>query len=393
MLSPKALLLPMVCAGWLLALAGCAMMSPPSIEPVALNSPIVVEGLTDVRARADIVSDAVDRLVKYQYRQILKTRGAGAIETRRVDFLAISGGGADGAFAAGFLNGWSESGTRPEFEVVTGVSTGALVAPFAFLGRPYDHKLKRVFTEISDADVYVNKSIFGFLGESLLDPTPLRHMIESILTDDFLDAIGAQERFGRLLLVQTTDIERQVPYIWNITRIAAAAKPIRRKLITDILLASAAIPGVFPPVRFNVILDGRQIEELHVDGGLAAQVFFAPAGLNLRKFETRYFGQPRQQTLYLIRNGKLVPEAIAAETQTFELAKRAISVLIKYQSMEDIYRIQTSFAQTGLVSRIAAIPPHFMLLAKSPFDQDYMRALYATGYDVGRGPMRWTTPR
>ncbi len=377
----------------LVCCAGCGTLLPRTAVSIPANAAVSVAGFPAIRGRADVVTKDAENAIKTQFQQIVKTRGRSSAQTQSVDYLAISGGGADGAFAAGFLNGWSQSGTRPQFEVVTGVSTGALVAPFAFLGSAYDRKLKRVFTEISDADVYVNKGILGIAGESVLDPTPLRKMIEEILTEEFLDALAVEYGKGRLLLVQTTDIERQVPYIWNLTKIAASNRNERRRLITDLLLASAAIPGVFPPVRIIVTVDGQQIEELHVDGGLAAQVFFAPPGIDLVKFETTYFGKPRKKRLYLIRNGKQVPETLPTEPQTLELAKRAISTLIKYQSMDDIYRIQTIFGRTGLETQVASIPPSFAVQQKTPFDQDYMRALYDSGYGIGAGSNRWTKPQ
>jgi predicted patatin/cPLA2 family phospholipase len=376
----------------LLGASGCATMMPRTAAPIPVNASVIVEGYSSIRARADVVNNDVEQAVAQQYQQILTRHGKNSTQARSVDFLAISGGGADGAFAAGFLNGWSQSGTRPQFEVVTGVSTGALVAPFAFLGKDYDRQLKKIFTQLTDADVYVSKGVFGVIGESILDPAPLRNLIEGVLTDPFLDALAVEYGLGRLLLVQTVDVERQVPYIWNLTKIAATAKSDRRRLITDILLASSAIPGAFPPVRINVVVDGQQIEELHVDGGLAAQVFFAPAGLDLRQHETKHFGGPRKQRLYLIRNGKLTPETLPTQPKTLELAKRAISTLIKYQSIEDIYRIQNSFGRTGLECHVASIPPSFSAPLNSEFDQDYMRALYKTGYAVGLGSSRWATP-
>ena len=366
-------------------------MTPRLALPVAASKSASVDGFADIRFRGDVLTKAVQAVVESQYRQILATQPAGGRDerTRSVDFLAISGGGADGAFAAGFLNGWSQSGTRPKFEVVTGVSTGALVAPFAFLGAPYDPALRKIYTGISDADVYVSKGPIGVLGESLLDPAPLRALIEDRLTDDFLDKLAAEYGRGRRLLVQTTDVERQFAYIWDLTKIATGNGPERRKLIVDVLLASAAIPGVFPPIRINVTIDGVPIEELHVDGGLTAQVFFAPPGLDLAKFETRFFGQPRQHRLYLIRNGKIVAETEPTEPSTLALAKRAIATLIKYQSLQDIGRIQAAFNRNGSRLHIAAIPPTFRVPAVSLFDQNYMKALYAEGYRIGAGGNRW----
>lgn len=362
-------------------LPGCASLMPRVAEPIGPRQVAVVEGFLEVRARGDLLTPQVSQVLDKQFRQILASGSASRRDI--VNYLAVSGGGSDGAFASGFLNGWTAAGTRPEFEAVTGVSTGALVAPFAFLGPAYDRSLKRIYTQITDKDVYTSNGIFGVVGESLLDPTPLRRMIEGELTDEFMDKLAAEHERGRRLLIQTTDIERQIPYIWNITKIATHRNVDRRKLITDILMASAAVPGVFPPVRFEVTVDGVQIEELHVDGGLAAQVFFAPPGLNLSDYERRYFGKSRQKHMVLIRNGKLDPETNATDPQTLPLAARAISTLIKYQSKADIDRVRRLFAEPGSSFRAVGIPDGFNVQASGLFDRDYMKALYKVGFDQG----------
>ena len=368
-----------------LAVSGCGMIMPRVALPLTINQAVIIEGYEDIRARGDVVTPRIAAVIDRQYQQILAApagSGAGA-RTQSADFLAISGGGSDGAFGAGYLNGWTAAGTRPTFEVVTGVSTGALAAPFAFLGKDYDRALKRIYTQITDKDLYTSNGIFGVAGESLLDTKPMRAFIEAELTDEMLDRLAAEHELGRRLLIQTTDIERQIPYIWNITKIAAHKQRDRRKLITDILMASAAIPGVFPPVRINVMVDGQEIEELHVDGGLAAQVFFAPQGLDLATYEKRFFGRARDHRMLLIRNGKMLPETNATEPRTLPLAARAISTLIKYQSMADISRIKRFFARPGSKFNAVGIPEDFSLTTTSLFDKDYMTALYKVGYQLG----------
>jgi len=367
------------------ALSACATIMPRVALPLMVSQVPVVEGYDDIRARGDVVTPRVAAIIDRQYAQILAApAGTGArARTHSADFLAISGGGSDGAFAAGYLNGWTAAGTRPAFEIVTGVSTGALAAPFAFLGKDYDRALRRIFTQVTDKDLYTSNGPLGVIGESLLDPTPMRAFIAAELTDEMLDRLAAEHELGRRLLIQTTDIERQIPYIWNITRIATHKTADRRRLITDILMASAAVPGVFPPVRINVTVDGQHIEELHVDGGLAAQVFFAPPGLDLATFEKRHFGKHRDHRMILIRNGKMNPETNATNPQTLPLAARAISTLIKYQSMADIDRIKRVFARPGSHFQAVGIPETFNAKAESLFDKDYMTALYKEGYRLG----------
>ncbi len=364
------------------AVSGCGSIMPRVAVPLTAHQNVVVEGFSDIRFRGDVLTAQATSMIERQYQQIARS-SSGAGRRTSADFLAISGGGSDGAFSAGFLNGWTAAGTRPAFEIVTGVSTGALAAPFAFLGAEYDGALRRIYTEISDKDVYTSNGPLGVLGESLLDASPLRKIVEAELTDEMLDKIAAEYEVGRRLLIQTTDIERQVPYIWNITRIASQKSSDRRRLIADVLMASAAIPGVFPPVRINVNVDGHAIEELHVDGGVAAQVFFAPPGLDLARLETRYFGKPRDQRLVLIRNGKLTPETKATEPTTLSLGARAVSTLIKFQSLQDINKIRSAFARPGSNFKVASIPEKFTVVPTGLFDKDYMKALYKEGYKTG----------
>ncbi|MEQ1696422.1 MAG: patatin-like phospholipase family protein [Hyphomicrobiaceae bacterium] len=364
-------------------LPGCATIMPRVAVPLMAHQAVIVEGFNDIRFRGDVVTAGATAMIGRQYRQIAQASGGDSRRRTTADFLAISGGGSDGAFSAGFLNGWTASGTRPKFEIVTGVSTGALAAPFAFLGADYDAALRRIYTGISDKDVYTSNGPLGVLGESLLDASPLRKIVEAELTEEMLDRLAAEYEHGRRLLIQTTDIERQIPYIWNVTRIASQKSSDRRKLIADVLMASAAVPGAFPPVRINVTVDGQAIEELHVDGGLAAQVFFAPPGLDMARFETKYFGKPRDQRLVLIRNGKLSTETKATEPTTLALAARAVSTLIKYQSLQDISKIQGAFARPGSHFKVVSIPDTFSLVAGSLFDKDYMKALYKVGYEAG----------
>jgi hypothetical protein len=370
----------------LVLLGGCGLATADA--PVLIANGNGQMPMGSYRFRADTLTPDVESVVRSQYVQIKALRNPKQ-STRAANFLAISGGGGDGAFAAGFLNGWSGKG-RPEFEVVTGVSTGALIAPFAFLGAAYDDRLRTLYTTISDADVYMSLGPVGVLGQSLYDPTPLRTRIQSELTDEMLDDIAAQYARGRRLLVQTVDIERQIPYVWDVTQIAAKAGEKRQQIITDLLLASAAIPGLFPPVRVRVQRPEGVADELHVDGGLSAQIFFAPPGLDLAKFQVEYFGGRREQNLYLLRNGKLAGEDEPAQLSTLALANRAISTLIKSQSKQNMDQIRASLAEQGTRVYAAAIPDSFSLKSKSMFDMAYMRELYRAGYSIGASKERWS---
>src|SRR5271166_3545294 len=197
-----------------------------------------------------------------------------------MQILAVSGGGENGAFGAGLLCGWTEAGTRPVFELVTGVSTGALTAPFAFLGSSYDPQLHAVYTELSPERVLESRSITAALfNDAMTDNSPLFKTISHYLTEAMLADIARSYDEGRLLLIGTTDLDAQQPVIWNIGAIARSGHPKALDTIRRIMLASAAIPGAFPPTMFDVMLDGRSYQEMHVDGGAFAQAFLYPASV------------------------------------------------------------------------------------------------------------------
>src|SRR5581483_7162489 len=214
-----------------------------------------------------------DFALKAYQRRNLARPGAG-----NRHFLAISGGGDDGAFGAGLLVGWSGRGDRPEFDVVTGVSTGALSAPFAFLGRTYDQQLRDIYTQTGAGDVFAKRPfVLAAIGsDALTDSAPLRSMIAHYVDQDLVQRIAEEYRKGRLLFILTTNLDQGRPVIWNVGAIASSNHPQARDLIVDVLLASASIPAVFPPVMLDVTVGGEKHQEMHVDGGTVAQAFLYP---------------------------------------------------------------------------------------------------------------------
>ena len=225
------------------------------------------------------------------------------------NYLALSGGGSAGAFGAGILNGWTAKGDRPKFKVVTGVSTGALISTFAFLGSDYDDELKEAYTTVDASHIYVVRNLFSILwSESATDNKPFRDMINKYLTEKVLDEVAAEHKKGRRLYIMTTDLDRELPVVWDLGAIASSSSPRRLALYRQVVLASASIPAVFPPVLINVTVDGKPYDELHVDGGVFAQSFFIGNALDLKK--TVHDAHPdwnkdAVQRLYVIRNGRI----------------------------------------------------------------------------------------
>lgn len=303
--------------------------------------------------------------------------------------LAISGGGDGGAFAAGFLNGWTAHGDRPEFEVVTGVSTGALIAPLAFLGPRYDGVLSTMYTQISQRDIYRHRRLFSALfADSIEDTTPLRELTRRYVDRKLLDDIAAEYAKGRLLFVGTTDLDTPEPVIWNMTAIAASQDPHAVDLFREVLLASAAVPGMFPPVLIDVTVDGVKYQEMHVDGSTIAQVFSYPP--NLRPGEVAAsVGVRRPLKLYVIENVQLDPQWTKVERRTLPIATRAITTLTQAQGAADLDHMYHLAQRDHVEFNLALIPKSFDAPHAEPFDTAYMRSLYRTGYDLGATGYSW----
>jgi predicted acylesterase/phospholipase RssA len=299
-------------------------------------------------------------------------------------FLAISGGGDNGAFGAGLLNGWTKAGTRPQFKLVTGVSTGALIAPFAFLGPAYDERLKSLYTGISMHDIAEQRSVLSVLyGDAMADNTPLWNLVKKFVNQEMLDAIAVEREKGRILLVATTNLDARRQVIWNVTDIAASKLPGALALVQKILIASAAIPGTFPPVMIDVEAAGKAYQEMHVDGGTATQVFVYPSAIRLEELAQR------DRTLYIIRNARLDPEWAQVDRRTLPIAFRAITCLIQYQGMGDLYRIYAIAQRDRVDYNLAFIPATFDTPHTTEFDTTYMRALFELGYRMAAEGHRW----
>jgi hypothetical protein len=305
------------------------------------------------------------------------------------NFLAISGGSDNGAFGAGLLNGWTAAGTRPEFKAVTGISTGALIAPFAFLGPKYDHVLKEVYTQTSQQDIFKKRGMLkGLFSDGMANTAPLAALIARYTDQSFLDEIAAEYAKGRLLLVGTTNLDTLEPVIWNMTAIAASKDPRAPELFRKVLLASASIPGGFPPVMIDVDMEGAHYQEMHVDGGTVAQVFFYPPSLHVAD-ESGAQGVERKRAVYIIRNARLDPDWASVERRVMPIASRAIASLIQAQGIGDLYRIHTTTQRDGIDFNLAYIPSSFTVPHREQFDTNYMQQLFAMGQDMATKGYPW----
>jgi hypothetical protein len=379
-----------IIVGGLVWYAKNALELPARLEavPMDLTTRAMIPGIPNARYWVGVEIDTFARdVVAARDREIAWRASQGLTgDLPPANLLAVSGGGDKGAFGAGLLNGWTAAGTRPEFKAVTGVSTGALIAPFAFLGPEYDPVLKEVYTSISTDDILSPRSVIAAIeNDGMADNAPLWNLIGEHVDEALLARIAE----GRTLLVATTDLDARQPVVWNMGNIAASGAPNALELFRQILLASAAIPGAFPPTMFQVEVDGREYQEMHVDGGASAQVFMYPPGLrNVLSSTGEAFG--RTGTVYIIRNSSMTATWDPVERRTINIAGRAIDSLIHTQGIGDLYRIYATTQRDGMDFNLAYIDSGFVYENKTAqFETAFMVALYDYGFAQGRAGYPW----
>jgi predicted acylesterase/phospholipase RssA len=307
--------------------------------------------------------------------------------------LSLSGGGSNGAFGAGFLYGWTESGTRPEFKLVTGISTGALISPFAFLGSSYDEPLKEVYTTISTDDILEKRSLFIILGrsESIALTAPLRHLVESYVTTDMLRAIAAKHDAGHRLYIGTTHMDAQRLMIWNMGLIAKRGTPEALRLFHDVMVASSSIPILFPPVFVDVEIDGQVFDEMHTDGGTITQAFFYAGTIDLIAARTEAHGPGFNPSggLYIIRNGSFNMEPEPIERKTTAIMIRALDTLMQAAAGGDLYRMYAFAKRDGVTFNYIDLPDDYVSEAEEMFDQAEMSRLFEIGRQLAATKDPW----
>lgn len=307
--------------------------------------------------------------------------------------LAVSGGGDHGAFGAGFLKGWSESGERPVFKIVTGISTGALIAPFALLGSEYDETLKKSYTTIRADDILKKRSLVSaFYGDSLADNHPLEEMVHEVVTDEVIDAIGQAHKNGQRLLIGTTNFDAQRPVIWNMGAIANSVDPDAYRIFREILIASAAIPVFFPPVMVDVEANGEIFDEMHVDGGTVGQVFFYGSALDWNEIRREITGSSEtedQSVLYVIVDGEVDPDAQAVERHLGSITNRTVSTLVKVSAWSSLYRMYLHAQQGGYGFQYVNLPGSYEPEIREPYNPEEMTRMFNIGHSMGLKGEGW----
>jgi predicted acylesterase/phospholipase RssA len=303
-------------------------------------------------------------------------------------YLALSGGGADGAYGVGVLNGWTAAGTRPVFSVVSGVSTGGLIAPFAFLGSQYDDTLREVYTSGIAESLLDDPSIMRALfGSGLFGNSRLRELVARYVGPEILAAVAREHARGRRLLVVTTDLDTQRTAIWDMGKIATIGSSEALQLFRDVMAASASIPLVFPPILIEAEGQGRRFQEMHVDGGVTAPVLTLPDAL---MFHNRLSGN-RRLDIYILVNKKIERTFELVPNGTIDVASRSLSSITQSQTRSVIFSTYDFARRNRLGFRLSYIERDYPSSSSKGFDTAYMRALYQYGYEKAAAGRAWSS--
>ena len=366
---------------------GCSSLPERHPLPESLSDEALIHGIDGARYWADEPPPLIEGWFRLSKAELKANYPASY--GRAHNYLAISGGGQRGAFGAGLLNGWTQTGTRPEFTMVTGVSTGALIAPFAFLGPQYDPVIKEIYTSYSTQDLVLFRGkLKTLLGDAATDSTPLQEKLVEYIDEDVMAAIAAEHKKGRVLSIVTTNLDAARPVAWNIGRIASSGSPDALQLIRDVMLASASIPASFPPVMFDVEAGGERYDELHVDGGATSVLYLYPIGLDWAKLTEKLEVKGRP-SVYILRNGIWRMDYESVPRSTIPIALRSMDSLMGSAVLGDAYRIYLATQRDGVDYHLAYIPESFNAVATEPFDREYMTRLFNLGYQMAVDDYQW----
>ncbi|MET3966403.1 putative patatin/cPLA2 family phospholipase [Bradyrhizobium sp. S3.9.1] len=330
----------------------------------------------------------IDGLRRYADEPVTKFSFEKDTSTATKSYLALSGGGADGAYGVGVLNGWTTARTRPTFSVVSGVSTGGLIAPFAYLGSQYDDTLRELYTSGIAESLLSDPSIMRVLfGSGLFGNTRLRELVARYVGPEIMAQVARENAKGRKLLVVTTDLDTQRTAIWDMGKIAAVGTPEALKLFRDVMAASASIPLVFPPIMIDAEGQGRRFQEMHVDGGVTAPVLTLPEAL---LSQDRLPGNARMN-IYILVNKKIERNFELVSNSTIDVASRSLSSITQSQTRSIIFSTYDFAKRNNLGFHLSYIARDYPAPPSEGFDTAYMRALYQYGYEKAASGQAWTS--
>lgn len=352
-----------------------------------------IAGMPGVRAWGDEHSDVFQEDLVLSMQQYMATKPEGfKYDDETIYIMAFSGGGSFGAFSVGVLNGWDAAGTRPTFKLVTGISTGSLIAPFAFLGGKYDQKIGHLYTSINTDDIMKEESIWSIATGTpyAADNAPLASMIERIIDEEILQDIAKAHSEGRRLFIGTTNLDAQRLVIWNMGAIASSGHPGALELFRRIMLASAAMPVAFPPSMIEVEAGGSIYDEMHVDGGVSTEVFFYGDLIDIdQAHEALNINVKPNVRIFIMRSGQLKHQYKEVDLKIFSIAGKALTALTSAQAIGDLYRIYTITQRDEIDYNLGSVPPDYVSKAKEPFDPDDLKRLYDLGYKMAISGYPW----
>jgi predicted patatin/cPLA2 family phospholipase len=358
----------------MLILPGCSSLPRTPYSAADAASSRVLD-LTDLRRYSDEPASAFIEETHQRFR-------AGALT-----YLALSGGGADGAFGAGVLNGWSAAGTRPRFSVVSGVSTGALIAPFAFLGPSYDTTLRDVYTTgIAESLFDAPNPINALFRSGIFENSRLLELVARYVDEHMLAAIAAEHANGRDLFVVTTNLDTQRTAIWDMGRIAAIGSPQALSLFRDVIAASASIPVIFAPILIDAAANGHHFQEMHADGGVMEPVLTLPEAFLLRDGA---LARGLRMNIYILINNTVERDFELVPNSTIDIAARASASVTKTQTRSILYQTFDFARRNNLGFNLTYIDKSVHSPGLTGFETSYMRALYRYGYDKAKGGSFW----
>ena len=370
----------------IVALTGCAAIHREPAPGMIFNTTTPV-GFQSVVRYADGYANADPRAIESRFSETLQRRRAASIDGT-VNILALSGGGAGGAFGAGALVGLSRRGARPQFDIVTGVSAGALIAPFAFLGSGWDAQLTDAFSGARTEHLLGSRGIGALFRPGIYENGPLVDLVDHFVTDELIQAVAQQTATGRLLLVATTDLDTQETVIWDMGGIAARSGDEARVLFRNVLVASASIPGVFSPVVIRVQKAGVRYDEMHVDGDTTVPFFVAPMQAYVRPIDA---SELKGVNIYVMVNGQLGGAPRTTPVDTISILSRSVETTLLHLARTNVLLTLEFARKYDINLRFSSIPIDYAFRGPLDFEPSSMRALFNYAADCAREGRLWTT--
>lgn len=375
---------------------GCASTRSRNAVPIDFVGKVNIPEMPDIRSDMGDPDPMVMRqsLIDSFKQEDKDDYPVDALGAKIYPVLAVSAGGPNGAYGAGFLKGWSKQGTRPLFKIITGVSSGAFIALYVFLGKDYDEQLEKFFTTMSTRDIMKLNNIFSILfGGSLMSPAPLVKKISDIVDEKLIAKVAREHRRGRRLFIGTVNLDAQEFVVWDMGLLACKGGPDAVKMFRKILMASSSMPMMFPPVYFKVIsATGKLYDEMHVDGGAMREVFSIDRLIKNMEGEIAGFGidpSKYRPQIYVLSTGYMSPVRQQVKDNLIEIGVRSLETLKTEAYNGDIYRLYAFAKRRGLDFNLAYIPEDFKPNPKEYFDTKEMQRLFKRGYDDALNGYQW----